>query len=106
MNEVDDIIYGASDVPDVANLFPAVLPIRNDVELLREMASFIARNPDVVGGGDMLTITGGRPFARAGLFASVLAGLGLEGGQRAILKYLNVVPPYADSGQANALAWD
>jgi hypothetical protein len=80
--------------------------VGDDAERLEALANFIRRNPNVLGGGDVLTIVGGKPVARAGMLAAVLAGLSIEGGERAIQKYLIIIPQTADGVADDALAWD
>ena len=81
-------------------------PVRNDSELLNAIADFIRRNPDVLGGEDIFMITGGRPTARAGMLAAMLAGIVVEDGDRAIQKYMIIIPPEADVSSNAEFAWN
>ena len=58
--------------------------ISSHQDLLAAIMDFYARNPDVIGGGDILAITGSPPAARAGIVAASLAGIVIEGDERAI----------------------
>jgi len=57
--------------------------ISSPKELLVAISNFYAQNLHVIGGGDILSITGGKPAKRAGMVAASLAGLAIEGGARA-----------------------
>ncbi len=80
--------------------------ISNDKELLAAISDFYARNPNVIGGGDILTVTGGKPAARAGMVAATLAGLAIEGGERAMQRIIVVIPPGNDVAEADGRAWE
>jgi len=80
--------------------------ISSDKELLAAISDFYARNPNVIGGGDILTVTGGKPVARAGMVAAILAGLAIEGGERAMLRIVIVLPPGDDVAEADGRAWE
>lgn len=79
--------------------------ISNDKKLLAAIMDFYARNLNVIGGGDILTITGGKPAARAGMVAASLAGIVIEGGERAIQRVVVVIPPESDVAEADGHAW-
>ena len=85
-HENQNAMAGADEPVAAVEDMPAAHSIRNDAELLAALADFFRRNPHVLGGGDILTITGGKPVARAGMLAAVLAGLAIEGGEWAIQK--------------------
>ena len=80
--------------------------ISNPKELLVAISDFYARNPHVIGGGDILTITGGKPANRAGMVAASLAGLAIEGGERVVQRILIVIPPGDDVAEADRSAWE
>lgn len=80
--------------------------ISSPKELLVAISDFYARNPHVIGGGDILTITGGKPSNRAGMIAASLAGLAIEGGERAVQRILIVIPPGDDVAEADRRAWE
>lgn len=75
-------------------------------DLLGKQSEFFRCNPNVLGGGDILFITVGEPVARAGLLASLLAGIATDDGKRVIQKYLMVLPTETDLSAANTLAWN
>lgn len=79
--------------------------ISSDKELLAAISDFYARNPHVIGGGDILTVTGGNPATRAGMIAASLAGLAIEGGERAMQRIVIVIPPGDDVAEADGRAW-
>lgn len=79
--------------------------ISNDKKLLAAIMDFYARNLNVIGGGDILTITGGKPAARAGMVAASLAGIVIEGGERAIQRVVVVIPPESDVAESDGHAW-
>lgn len=80
--------------------------ISSDKELLAGISNFYLRNPNVIGGGDILTVTGGKPAARAGMVAASLAGLAIEGGERAMQRIVIVIPPGDDVAEADGRAWE
>ncbi len=80
--------------------------ISSDNELLAAISNFYVQNPNVIGGGDILTITGGKPAARAGMVAASLAGLAIEGGERAMQRIIVVIPPGDDVAEAEGCAWE
>ena len=80
--------------------------ISSPKELLVAISDFYARNPHVIGGGDILTITGGKPAKRAGMVAASLAGIAIEGGERAIQRIIIVIPPGDDVAEADGRAWE
>ena len=80
--------------------------ISSPKELLAAISDFYARNPHVIGGGDILTITGGKPANRAGMVAASLAGLAIEGGERAMQRILIVIPPGDDVAEADRRTWE
>ena len=79
--------------------------IRSDKDLLAAISDFYARNPNVISGGDILTVIGGKPAARAGMVAASLAGLAMEGGNRAMKLIIVVIPPGDDVAEADGRAW-
>lgn len=79
--------------------------IRSDKDLLAAIWDFYARNPNVIGCGDILTITGGKSAARAGMIAASLVGLAIEDGERAMQRIVIVVPPSHDVAEANGWFW-
>ena len=79
--------------------------ISSDRDLLLAIMDFYARNPNVIGGGDILTITGSTPAARAGMVAASLAGIVTEGDERAIRRVVVVIPPGGDVAEADGLVW-
>lgn len=85
---------------------PSGREISNDKELLAAISDFYVRNPNVIGGGDILTVTGGNPAARAGMIAASLAGLAIEGGERAMHRIIIVIPPGNDLAEADGRAWE
>lgn len=84
---------------------PAYRTISSDEELLAAIMDFYARNLNVIGGGDILTITRGKPAARAGMVAASLAGIVIEGGERAIQRIVVLIPPGGDVAEANGRVW-
>lgn len=80
--------------------------VRSDVDMVNALLDFYVRNPEVLGGSDILTIMDGKPPARAGQIAAVLAGIGIEGGERAIQKFLIIVPTTTDPEEARSRAWE
>src|SRR3546814_306182 len=88
-----------------AETAPAGRTISSDKELLAAIMDFYARNLNVIGGGDILTITGGKPAARAGMVAASLAGIVIEGDERAIQRFVVVIPPEGDVAEADGCAW-
>jgi len=94
------------DQNDEQSVPAAPRQVETDADMIDALSDFIVRNPNVLGGGDILTITGGRPVARAGMLAAILAGLALEGGARAIRGYLIVIPPAADAVAGRERAWE
>lgn len=79
--------------------------ISSNRDLLVAIMDFYARNPNVIGGGDILAITGSTPAARAGMVAASLAGIVFEGDERAIQRVVVVIPPGGDVAQADGLVW-
>lgn len=80
--------------------------VGTDAERITAFADFIQKNPDVLGGGDIYNITGGKPVARAGQLAAMLAGIGLEDGERALRRYMIIIPASDDAEAAAELAWN
>ena len=85
---------------------PPSRPISSAKELLVAISDFYARNPNVIGGGDILTVTGGKPAARAGMVTATLAGIAIEGGERAIQRLIVVIPPGDDIAEADGRTWE
>lgn len=85
---------------------PPGCSISSDKELLAAISDFYARNPNVIGGGNILTVTGGKPAARAGMVAAILAGLAIEDGERAMQRMIIVIPPGDDVAEADGRAWE
>lgn len=104
-DETRDTANEADDLKPAEAIGAAPRSIRNQSELLAAIESFIQRNPEVLGGGDIITVTGGKPVVRAGIITAVLTGVRLEGGEPAILKYVIIVPASANVSDAHALAW-
>ena len=77
--------------------------ISSNQELLVAIMDFYARNPNVIGGGDILAITGSTPAARADMVAASLAGIVIEGDERAIQRVVVVIAPGGDAAQADGL---
>ena len=88
-----------------AEAAPAGRTISSDKDLLAAMTDFYSRNPNVIGSGDILTIKVGRPAARAGMVAASLAGIVIEGGERAIRRVVVVIPPGGDVAEADGRVW-
>jgi hypothetical protein len=80
--------------------------VEGDLGMLEALRDYYVNDPHIAGSGDLLLITGGKPAERAGLIASVLAGFGLDDGERLIRRYLIIGPPNVDLGTARASAWD
>jgi len=80
--------------------------ISSDKELLAAISDFYARNPHVIGGGDILNVTGGKPATRAGMVAASLAGLAIKGGERAMQRIIIVIPPGDDVAEADGRVWE
>lgn len=78
----------------------------NEEELLAAVSDFYARNPDVIGGGDILTVIEGNPAARAGMVAAILASFATDGGAPAMQRLIIVIPPGDDVAAANGRAWE
>lgn len=83
----------------------AARSVQGDSELLRAFLDFYRNDPNILGAGDLMVITGGKPAARAGLVAAVLSGCALEDGERAILRYRIIIPPSADLETYRTLIW-
>lgn len=79
--------------------------IRSDEDLLVAISHFYARNPNAIGGGDILAVTGGKPTTRAGMVAASLAGLVIAGGERVMQRFIILIPPGDDVAEADGLAW-
>lgn len=84
---------------------PVGRPIGSDKDLLGSISAFYASNPNVLGGGDILNITGGKPTARAGMVAASLTAITFESGERAIQHVVVVIPPGGDVAEADRRAW-
>ncbi|HZF96032.1 MAG TPA: hypothetical protein VEZ20_14315 [Allosphingosinicella sp.] len=80
--------------------------VEGDLGMLEALRDYYLNDPHVAGSGDLLLITGGKPAERAGLIASVLAGFGLDDGERLIQRYLIIAPPDVDPGTTRAGAWE
>ncbi len=85
---------------------PPPRTISSTKELLVAISDFYARNPNVIGGGDILTVTGGSPAARAGMITATLVGIAIEGRERAVQRIVVVIPAGDDIPEADARAWE
>src|SRR4051812_25757613 len=84
---------------------PPSRTISSDKDLLAAITDFYVRNVNVIGGGDILTIAGGKPTTRAGMVAASLAGIVIEGRERAIQRLVVVIPPGGDVAEAEGRVW-
>lgn len=71
----------------------------------RQMADFIARNPNVFGGADIFNLDIGAPIARAGMLAAVLTGLVDEARRPTVRRFVVVAPPGTDRASAIENVW-
>jgi len=74
---------------------------------LLALRDYLLKDYNLLGAGDLLLIiAGGRPVGRAGLVASVLAGLAFRENDRVFLHYRIVVPPTEDIAEARERFWN
>ncbi len=67
---------------------------RNDhAAVASQIANFISRNPEVLGGADIFCLDSGAPIARAGMVVAVLSFLVDQERRSAIHRFLVLVPP-------------
>jgi hypothetical protein len=95
---------GAAPLPvDDANAAECnVLGDRAD--LARAFADSFAKNPQIFGGSDILTLEVFTPAERAGILAAALMGLVDQNGKRAVRGFVVIVPPGTDVHAAEAEA--
>src|SRR5258708_24474469 len=65
-------------------------------DLARAFADSFAKNPQIFGGGDILTLEVFTPAERAGILAAALMGLVDQSGTPALRRLLVLVPPATD----------
>ena len=99
----DEAIRGPGTVVDKAA--PTGPTNSKEWELLTEIAGHYNDNPNVIGGGDILAFPVGKPVARAGMVAALLAGIMHEGGERVIRRAVVVIPPGGDVSDADCVTW-
>ncbi len=75
------------------------------VGAVREIQSFIMRNPNVFGGADIYNLDFGTPLARAGMLAAVLTGLVDEERRQAVRRFVVMMPPGIDQVEALEMVW-
>ncbi len=73
-------------------------------DLARAFADSFAKNPQIFGGGDILTLEVFTPAERAGILAAALMGLVDQTGRRAVRGFVVIVPPGTDVHAAEAEA--
>ena len=99
----DEVIRGPGTKVD--KTAPTGRTISSERELLAEIMDYFVDDPNVIGGGDILAIPMGKPVARAGMVAALLAGIMHEGGERVIRRAVVVIPPGGDVSDADGLTW-
>src|SRR5258708_14621134 len=71
-------------------------------DLARAFADSFAKNPQIFGGGDILTLEVFTPAERAGIPAAALIGPVDQTGTRAVRGFVVIVPPGTDRRAAEA----
>ncbi|WP_439549056.1 CHAT domain-containing protein [Falsiroseomonas sp.] len=79
--------------------------VRGRADVVAEFKDFIARNPGIFGGADILNIDYLRPLERAGMLAAVLTGISGDDRRPAVRAFVIVAPPETDVETAREKAW-
>lgn len=80
-------------------------PVSSRADLVAELKDFIARNPEIFGGADILNIDCLHPLERAGILAAVLTGVVTVDRSPVVRAIVVVATPETDVKEAHARAW-